>query len=370
MKKKFACRAKSEYWILTILPILLVSLSGCGRIGEKSTSMAIVYGVIAVVSLVLLGVYSAVIKKKNVWFLVLFASIFIVNTGYFALSISQTLEEALLANRVAYLGSVFLPLSMLMLMMDVCNLKYRMWVPIVLLVISFFVFLVAASPGYLDIYYKTVSIVKVDGVAVLKKTYGSWHSLYLYYLITYFALIVFMAVRGAIKKKVRSNLQSIVLSGVVFLNICVWLLGQLIEMKFEFLSVSYIISEFFLLFSCLMIQEEELKTVTELTQNSNSETLEEERTEEKKQIIESSDESCEESCEESTEECRAFAESLRSLTPTERTIYNHYLEGKTTKEVLELLNIKENTLKYHNKNIYGKLNVSSRKQLIEIAKKL
>ena len=31
------------------------------------------------------------------------------------------------------------------------------------------------------------------------------------------------------------------------------------------------------------------------------------------------------------------------------------------------LEIKENTLKYHNKNIYAKLGVSSRKQLVMIA---
>ena len=39
-------------------------------------------------------------------------------------------------------------------------------------------------------------------------------------------------------------------------------------------------------------------------------------------------------------------------------------------ELLNELNITENTLKYHNKNIYGKLGVSSRKQLKEIARKL
>ena len=44
-----------------------------------------------------------------------------------------------------------------------------------------------------------------------------------------------------------------------------------------------------------------------------------------------------------------------------------YLEGKSTKEIMEEMSIKENTLKYHNKNIYSKLGVSSRKQLIEIA---
>ena len=36
------------------------------------------------------------------------------------------------------------------------------------------------------------------------------------------------------------------------------------------------------------------------------------------------------------------------------------------KEIREKINITENTLKYHNKNIYGKLGVSSRKQLISI----
>jgi len=34
------------------------------------------------------------------------------------------------------------------------------------------------------------------------------------------------------------------------------------------------------------------------------------------------------------------------------------------------MNIKENTLKYHNKNIYSKLGISSRKQLLAMAEML
>ena len=60
-------------------------------------------------------------------------------------------------------------------------------------------------------------------------------------------------------------------------------------------------------------------------------------------------------------------EQLPHLTYTERLIYDLYLQGLSTKEVLEEMNIKENTLKYHNKNIYGKLGVSSRKQLLLLA---
>ena len=65
-----------------------------------------------------------------------------------------------------------------------------------------------------------------------------------------------------------------------------------------------------------------------------------------------------------------FLTRVDTLTPTERCIYDYYLEKKTTKEILELLNIKENTLKFHNKNIYSKLEVSSRKELISIAQKV
>ena len=47
--------------------------------------------------------------------------------------------------------------------------------------------------------------------------------------------------------------------------------------------------------------------------------------------------------------------------------YRLYLEGKRTKEVMAKLNITENTLKYHKRNIYNKLGVTSCKQLLQIA---
>ena len=63
-----------------------------------------------------------------------------------------------------------------------------------------------------------------------------------------------------------------------------------------------------------------------------------------------------------------FVSGLNSLTQTEKTVYGYYVEGKSTKDILSILDITENTLKYHNKNIYGKLGVSSRKQLVQMSK--
>ena len=62
-----------------------------------------------------------------------------------------------------------------------------------------------------------------------------------------------------------------------------------------------------------------------------------------------------------------FICNLKTLTPTESRIYELYLEGKTAQEIAAILGVQENTMKYHNKNIYGKLGVSSRKQLLRFA---
>ena len=65
-----------------------------------------------------------------------------------------------------------------------------------------------------------------------------------------------------------------------------------------------------------------------------------------------------------------YTAGIKELTQTEKLIYDEYIARATTKEIMEKLNIKENTLKFHNKNIYSKLGVSSRKELIEIYKQI
>ena len=67
------------------------------------------------------------------------------------------------------------------------------------------------------------------------------------------------------------------------------------------------------------------------------------------------------------EDYEYFICNLNTLTPTEYRIYELYLTGKSAREIMEITGIKENTLKYHNKNIYSKLGISSRKQLLRFA---
>ena len=337
----------------TLLSMALL-LTGCSSSGSKSTSMSVIYSATSSLSLALLIGYCTLLKKKDPWFLLLFSSVFAVNTGYLCLAMSKTLDQALLANRISYLGSVFLPLAMLMIIMNVVNIRYGKWLLCILFPITVFVFLVAASPGYLDIYYKSVELGSVNGVTVLIKEYGPWHPLYLFYLMAYFLVMILVIIQGKVKKKIESAAHSAILLIAVFVNICVWLLEQLVDIEFEFLSVSYIISELFLLGLYLIIQDnaERLKQAKEFLQNDGEKT--------KGKPTDSSAEF--------TEHCRFLSENLHTLTPAEKTIYSLYLEGKGTRDIMKELSITENTLKYHNKNIYSKLGVSSRKQLLEYAR--
>ncbi|MBQ2106838.1 MAG: hypothetical protein II253_07980, partial [Lachnospiraceae bacterium] len=224
--------------LYTFLIIISVCLSGCGTVGDKMTSMSIIYAVAASVSLLLLVGFNYVIHKKDLWYQLLFSSIFVVNLGYFSLSISKTLEEALLANRISYLGSVFLPMSMLLLILNVLKIKYKKWFPGILLAISTIVFLIAASPGYSTVYYQDVTLTFKNGAAVLDKVYGPLHCIYLYYLLGHFTVMTVTTVYAVVKKKMGSTIQAVMLLSAVLINILVWLIEQLVLIDFEFLSIS------------------------------------------------------------------------------------------------------------------------------------
>lgn len=339
-----------KFWAEFTVLLPCVLLAGCRSIGDKAMSVSIIYGITAVFSLLLLIGYCALIRKKEPWFLLLFASVLVVNIGYFVLSVSTSLEEALLANRISYLGSVLLPMTMLMIILQATHLHHPRWLSALLLVIAIPVFLIAASPGYSCMYYQEVSLATVNGVTMLEKVYGPWHHLYLVYLLLYTALTIAVVLHAIIKKKMDSVVQGVILAAAVFVNIGVWLLEQLVKIDFELLSVSYIISELFLLALYMMIQENE-KQALKIAAAPAPQAAPPEKTSLDAERLQ-------------------FEQKRQELTQTERRIYDLYAKGCGSKEVMETLNIKENTLKYHNKNLYGKLGVASRKELRETLRRL
>lgn len=299
--------------------------------------LKIVYGIIALVSFVLILGYFQQIEERKSWFVLLYSSVFVVNMGYFMMSVSGSLRMALWANRISYLGSVLLPLCMLMIILDVCKIKCRIWIVHILSVISGIVFLIAASGGITDWYYKNVTITFVGGAAKLVKEYGILHNIYYVYLFSYLTAMVTVILYAHLKKHIFERKHALFLVCVVLGNIGIWFVEQLIKEDFEFLSISYVFTEVILLSLYGILQEINLQKYTQM----NTEVPE---------IL-------------SIDEFIRSCPHLSDLTEREKEVMKPILEDKKRKDIAEELNVSESTIKKHTAHIFAKLEVSSRKEL-------
>ena len=85
------------------------------------------YSIIFVLSLAYpVGYYLVVRKQQNEpWLFGLNLSVCVVTLGYLLLSLSKTVEFALFANKIAYLGQVFVPLCMFMISAGLSGFTYK-----------------------------------------------------------------------------------------------------------------------------------------------------------------------------------------------------------------------------------------------------
>ena len=323
--------------------------------------MTTVYGIVFAVALLMIGVYFFVDRKRDIWLMLLFVSIAVCDAGYFLLSASKSLEAAMWSNRLAYLGSVFLPFFMLMMIMNLSRFKYPKFLPKLLIALNTAMFLIAASGGILPVYYKDVSLGFSDGAAYLIKEYGPLHNLYKVFLFAYFAAMVVIIIYTAVKKIVVSTKHSVFLAFVVIGNIATWLVENMIGAGFEFLSISYIFSESLILFLYGILQDYGLadtQRISDSAVESLSETSE--------NITAS--ETVKSFSKEQIENIFNNWKTLDTLSQREKEVLGFILENKKHKDIAETLFVTESTIKKHTSAIFRKLEITNRAELFEKAK--
>ena len=318
--------------------------------------MSTVYGIAMAVSLIMTGVYYRIDKRHDKWLGLLFASVAVCDIGYFLLSLSSTLDAALWSNRIAYLGSVFLPFSLLMMIMNLSRFTHTKWLPKILVAVNTVMFFVAASGGILPIYYKEVTLEFVNGYSVLIKEYGPLHPIYKVFLFTYFAAMVAVIAYTAIKKTVVSSKHTVFLAFVVIGNIAIWLVENMIHSSFEFLSISYIVTEGMILFLYSILQDYGLTEAVKKAEEppvQHSEPIEAIKSFSNEQI----------------ESIMKSWAAVDTLSQREKEVLRFLLENKKRKVIADTLFVTESTIKKHTAAIYRKLETANRTELFDKAKK-
>ena len=308
--------------------------------------MIIAYSVIFALSLLLpIGYFPTVYKKqKELWLLFLFLCVCVTNLGWLLLSLSKTVEAALFANKLAYLGQIFILLCMLMLISKLCDITYPKWAVSVLIGVGVLMFAVVMTTGHLDWYYKSVTLAHADGAAKLVKEYGVLHPVYLIYVLAYF--VAMLVLIGISLKKAKGETQKLAgLALVVVLgNIGMWLVEKLISWNFEFLAVSYLMSECVFFFVYWMMQDYiHIKHVQPSTIV----------------VVDAADA-------EKTKELIDALPQGGALTAKEREVLERMLGGQSRKQMAAEMHVSENTVKTHVKHIYEKLGVSGREEILAL----
>lgn len=313
--------------------------------------MTLTYGLLSLVAFILIGVCLAVDRKRDIYLLLLFCSVFIASIGTFLISIAPTLNFALHANRIAYIGQVFLPYFLLKMILRFCNIPYGKWLNPTLLSVGFVMLLITLTPGILPWYYKTVELSTANGYSQIIREYGPLHVSYFIYLLVY-TFCTFDVVLYSIRKKlVVQKVQIIFLHCAVLCNFLIYVMEKFIPRHFEILVVSYLISEIFVLLLYCITQEYELLRSSSQANNlayaSNNMEVSELYA----------------FTEESIEHILNVCPELSVLTDREIDVLKGLLCNKKRKDIAAELYISESAIGKHTTAIFKKLDVNSRKEL-------
>ena len=316
--------------------------------------MAIAYGLIFAISLIMPPLYFAYIRKKQnePWLFVLFLCVSVVTFGYFLVSISKTVDFALWANKVTYLGQVFVPMCMFMIISKLCGFAYKKWVLGILIGLAVIMYAIVFTTGWLDWYYTGATLEFEDGSAYLVKEYGVLHPINLTYVLAYFvAMLVVCGISLKRKKDASQKLAGFMLA-IVLGNVAMWVVEKISSWNFEMLAVSYLMSVLAYFFVYLLLQDYIRKVDVPAPVKKMTRVI----------VLDSIPKA------ERIEKVLTLLPEGKTLTARQMEMLDGLLDGKSQKEIASDLNISESTVKWHLGILYTTLNVSGKDEILMLFK--
>ncbi len=186
-------------------------------------------------------------KKINYYFILLMLIMAISNAGYLAVGLSEAVQEAVLATKVAYIGGCFTSPLMILLICSICKYDFGKWFRIGIYAYSFIVYFMILTIGYNDLYYTEYHLESLWDSTILVNEYGIGHSMF--YLILYGAIIVqmVMLIHSTVKKRSVSRKNLFLLFGLEAMNVSLFFVGRLINADFEVMPALYVFNGWFFL---------------------------------------------------------------------------------------------------------------------------
>jgi len=204
----------------------------------------IYYDVLFALSLVLTLVYAVIWHKHfDVHFTLMFITIPIANLGYVFLIRSQSLESAITANNIIYLGGCYLMLFIMLSVLSLCRIRMKRPVTVGLMIFTTLVYLSVITSGDLPLFYKSVSYSNENGIPHLEKEYGVMHTVFYIMVLLYFMMSIAAIVYSYFKKKDVSRKIIFLMLLSEFVGIMSYFGGKNVFGTIELVPLSYVMAQ-------------------------------------------------------------------------------------------------------------------------------
>ncbi len=206
----------------------------------------IFYSIVFAISLISAVIYIYMWHKHfDVNFTMIFTLVPVACLGYLMSASADSLEGAIRAQQIIYIGGCFLQYFILLSILNLCRIELKKWVRPALFLICAILYASVLTVGYLDIFYTSVTFEIVRGIPTLTKEYGGMHTLFNINLIVFFLVGLITIGYSYIKKNKqvpRRILHLLVLPDVI----CVvsFFIGRRIITAVDPVPLGFLLAEF------------------------------------------------------------------------------------------------------------------------------
>lgn len=161
---------------------------------------------------------------------------------------SENLDQALVANRIIYLGGCFLPFFITFSIFNLCKINVKPFIRTLLLVLNSGIYVCVLLIGGNKLFYESVSFEKTDGIGYLIKDYGPVHTVFILMLGFYVLLGTGTIVYTYFRKKEVSRVMLYLLFLPEFFSVIGYFGGKLFDLKLEMSPITFVTAQTVYLF--------------------------------------------------------------------------------------------------------------------------
>ena len=187
-------------------------------------------------------------SRLNVCYLLIFLGLSASTAGYLLVAVSTSLEEAILANKLTYIGGCFVTMLVMFAIFGMLKIKITPKLAIPFICASGLVYAFAMMAGYNDLFYKEVTMEKINGITTLSKVYGPLHNAYYILLYAYIVINVVSIIYAFAKRRDVSYKNVTIFAIIEAITVGIYFGQRSIGLNIDLVPLSFFASGICILF--------------------------------------------------------------------------------------------------------------------------